>query len=219
MRRHDNHKYTEAISYQRDGAARVDPHDLAKYFRTDEIRSKAEDLSGLPATILFGKLVPGKVQIKGNTLLVECVLQSGMPLIVRVPLDYYEGIGARFVVGKREGNPVICILELVHKDPGLTVPVMVTTDLEEAAVDWKSWSRRFGLTMLHQPLGQAGNREAYQVTTVEGENLSGLFVAEQQPRRHHAQFAARRPRFLSRRKVGVPGQLANLKGREIIARN
>ena len=46
MRRQENQKYTEAISYQTVGAARIDPHNLAKYFQSGEIRSKAANLSG-----------------------------------------------------------------------------------------------------------------------------------------------------------------------------
>ena len=153
MRRQENQKYTEAISYQTVGAARIDPHNLAKYFQSGEIRSKAANLSGFSETALFGAHVPGIVQIKSDQVLVECNLSCGLPLLVRVPLSYYKGIGARFVVGKREGSPLICILELVHDDPNLTLPLMVTTDLEDAAVDWQSWSKRYNLIMLHKPLG------------------------------------------------------------------
>ena len=215
MRRHDNHKYKEAISYQTNGSTRVDPHDLAKYFQSSDIRAKAAKLADIDESFLFGNQVPGMVQIKGNHILVECRLNSGLPLIVRVPLAYYEGIGARFVVSKREGSPLICLLELVHKDPGLTIPVMASTDLEDAAVDWKSWSRRFHLAMLHQPLG---SEDGYVPARIKGEALSDLIKKTQQPRRPHAQFAARRPRFLVRRKVGLQGAMPALSGREIIAR-
>ena len=111
--------------------------------------------------------MPGIVQIKSDQVLVECNLSCGLPLLVRVPLSYYKGIGARFVVGKREGSPLICILELVHDDPNLTLPLMVTTDLEDAAVDWQSWSKRYNLIMLHKPLG-AGD---YVVANDKGRSI------------------------------------------------
>nr|WP_321445385.1 DUF6101 family protein [uncultured Cohaesibacter sp.] len=215
MRRPDNHKYTEAISYQVEGSTRIDPHNLKKYFQSSEIRQKAAKLTGLSETILFGESCSGMVQIKGEHVLVECALTSGLPLIVRVPMGYYQGIGARFVVGNREGNPLVCILELVHKDTNLSVPVAVSTDLEDIAIDWQSWSRRYDLTMLHQPLG-AGD---YVPAEANGQALSGLEVAKYLPRRPHAQFCARRPRFLARRKTGLGGQMPALKGREIIARD
>ncbi|WP_316861567.1 DUF6101 family protein [uncultured Cohaesibacter sp.] len=215
MRRQEQHNYTKAISYQVEGAARVDPHNIAKYFRSADIRSKAAELSGFSETALFGAQVPGIVQIKNDQLLVECHLSCGLPLLVRVPLSYYKGIGARFLVGKREGNPVICILELVHDDPSLTVPLMVTTDLEDAAIDWKAWSNRYGLRLLHHPLGADG----YEPALVEGYALYNARSETVKPRRHHAQFALRRPRFLTRRKVGHRGELPKLSGREIIARN
>lgn len=215
VRRHDNHKYTEAISYQVEGSTRIDPYNLAKHFQSSEIRDKAAKLSGMDETELFGSHVPGTVQIKPGYALVECQLESGMPLIVRIPMSYYRGIGARFIVGKREGNPLICLLELVHKDPHLTVAVAASTDLEDAAVDWQSWSRRYGLTMLHQPLGSGG----YIPATKDGDILSAIDRSGVKPRRHHAQFAARRPRFLARRKTGCSDPLPDLSGREIIARD
>ncbi|WP_319531013.1 DUF6101 family protein [uncultured Cohaesibacter sp.] len=215
MRRQDNYKYTEAISYQVEGSTRVDPHNLTKYFHSSVIRSKTAKLAGMDESSLFGSQVPGMVQIKEDYVLVESVLTCGLPLIVRVPMSCFKGVGARFVVGKREGSPLICILELVHEDPNLSIPVMATTDLEEAAVDWKSWSRRYGLAMLHQPLEADG----YVQVDWERGVPAGLAPGPIKPRRHHAQFAARRPRFLVRRKVGISGELANVSGREIIARN
>nr|WP_319483991.1 DUF6101 family protein [uncultured Cohaesibacter sp.] len=215
MRRQENQKYTEAISYQAVGAARIDPHNLAKYFQSGEIRAKAAKLSGFSETALFGAHVPGIAQIKANQVLVECNLSCGLPLIVRVPLSYYKGIGARFIVGKREGNPLICILELVHEDPNLTLPLMVSTDLEDAAVDWQSWSKRYNLAMLHKPLG-AGD---YEIASDQDGPLSDLVKGPQMARRPHAQFAIRRPRFLARRKVGMGGSMPRFEGREIIARN
>ncbi|SFO11468.1 hypothetical protein SAMN04488056_103205 [Cohaesibacter marisflavi] len=215
MRRQENQKYTEAISYQVEGAARIDPHNLAKYFQSGEIRSKAAKLSGFSETALFGAQVPGIVQIKADQVLVECNLSCGLPLLVRVPLAYYKGVGARFIVGKREGNPLICILELVHDDPNLTLPLMASTDLEEAAVDWQSWSNRYHLPMLHKPLG-AGD---YEVASDRNGPLADLVTGPQMPRRPHAQISARRPRFLVRRKTGTCGPMQHFQEREIIARN
>nr|WP_321458156.1 DUF6101 family protein [uncultured Cohaesibacter sp.] len=216
MRRQENQKYTEAISYQTVGAARIDPHNLAKYFRSGEIRSKASKLTGIDEAELFGTNVPGIVQIKSDQVLVECNLSCGLPLLVRVPISYYKGVGARFVVGKREGNPLICILELIHDDPNLTLPLMVSTDLEDAAVDWQSWSKRYHLPMLHKPLGSQG----YDIVANDVGSLSELIAGPQQPRRPHAQFAIRRPRFLTRRKVGhFTATMPRYKEREIIARN
>ncbi|PLW75041.1 DUF6101 family protein [Cohaesibacter celericrescens] len=214
MQHQETHKYTDAISYQVEGSTRIAPYNVAKYFQSADIRSTAAELAGIDEASLFGSQVPGMVQIKANHAMVECVLPCGLPLVVRVPLRYFEGVGARFVVGKREGSPLICLLELVHKDPQLTIPLMASTDLEDAAVDWACWSRLCHLSMLHQPLGSGG----YVPVDPAGRSLSGLAIAPEKQRRHHAQFAARRPRFLTRRKVGSSGQANKVAGREIIAR-
>ena len=215
MGRQTSNSYREAISYQAQGSMRIDPHGLRKYFQSADIRAKAAELAGQPEEALFPSQKQGLVQIKGQCALVECWLSSGLPLLVRVPMSYYEGIGARFITGEREGNPLICLLELVHRDPSLTVPLFASCDLEEAAVDWKSWSNCYQLTMLLQPLGS----KAYVKAEMNGDSLSGIITQEQTPRRPHSQFAARRPRFLTRRKVGQFADLPKVEGREIIARN
>ena len=223
MRRQEKLNNTEAISYRIEGAARVDPHSLTRHFHARDLREKAAKLTAHSTDHLFGEKNAGHVQIKADHVLVECHLKSDLPLIVRVPLSYYRGVGARFVVSQEEGNPVICILELVHDDPLLTVPVLVTADLEDAAIDWQSWSRRFDLMMLHWPMGAEDYCPVANSKGANGVNSNGmgklaLSVREQAPRRHHAQFASRRPRFLVRRKTGKTGQMPSLTGREIIAR-
>lgn len=215
MRRQQKITTTESLPYKHEGSARIDPHDLSKYFHSDDLRSKAMRLTGKSLEALFGSEVPGHVQLRGDHALVECRLESGLPLIVKVPYGHFEGIGARFVVSKSEGNPVICILEMVHRDRQLTIPVLVSADLEDAAIDWQSWSSRYGLAMLHKK-SETG---AYEPVSIDGMTGHSILVGAQKPRRHHAQFAARRPRFLARRKQGETRLMAHVAGREIIARN
>lgn len=215
MRRHYKITTTESLPYKHEGSARIDPHDLSKYFHSDMLRNKAVRLSGKSLEALFGSEGPGHVQIRNDHVLVECRLESGLPLIVKVPFGHFEGIGARFTVSTEEGNPVICILELVHRDGHLTIPVLVSADLEDAAIDWQSWSSRYGLSMLHKK-SEIGD---YEPVSIDGMPGHSILIGEQQPRRYHAQFAARRPRFLTRRKPGQSGPMMRLDGREIIARN
>lgn len=215
MRRHTLNKHTEAISYQVEGSMRVDPHNLAKHFSCLELREKASKLTGKAIEDIFSSQMSGLVQIKADFAMVETRLESGIPLIVRIPMSYFRGIGARFMVSETEGNPVICLLELVHDDPGLSLPVMVSADLEDAAIDWQSWSGRYNLAMLHWPLKASD----YQPVEDHIGHGKGLKLLMPQSRRHHSQFAVRRPRFLTRRKVGMGEALPSLKGREIIARN
>lgn len=214
MRRQNKNLYTEATPYRDEGSMRVDPHDLNKRFHSSKLRTKAAELTGQSETDLFGDQVPGHVQIKENQVLVECRLSSGLPLIVRVPLSYYRGIGARYLTSNQPGSPIICVLELVHNDPHLCIPLFAGGDLEDAAVDWQSWSRRYGLVLLHQPLGVENFVPADG--SVHGQCLTESLS---KARRHHSHFAARRPRFLTRRKVGVAGAMPLVSGREMIARN
>lgn len=215
MRRHYKTTTTDSLPYKHEGSARIDPHDLSKYFHSDMLRKKAVDLTGKEPEALFGADGPGHVQIRNDHVLVECRLESGLPLIVKVPFDHFKGVGARFTVSLEDGNPVICILELVHRDAQLTIPVLVSADLEDAAIDWQSWSSRYNLAMLHKKSGIGD----YEPISIDGMAGPSILIEAPQPRRYHAQFAARRPRFLSRRKPGQSGNMVRFEDREIIARN
>lgn len=197
-----------------EGATRVDPFNLTRHFCASEIRQKVAQLSGRDISELFPDILSDHVEMGSEHILVECQLKSGLPLIVHVPLSFYRGVGARFVLSNLTGNPVICLLELVHEDSNLTIPLLASTDLEDAAIDWLGWSQKYDLPMLHWPLDADGYRPV-----CSAESRSGFVIAPQKPRRHHSNFANRRPRFLVRRKSGTGETMPRFEGREIIARD
>jgi hypothetical protein len=91
------------------------------------------------------------------------------------------------------------MLVLVHRDPSLSIPLLVSSDHDEIEMAWQSWSEIFALPQLSED-------------------------AEYEPaprRRRHHPIKARRPKFLVRRQ---PGDLLNVAGNyqgehEIIARD
>jgi hypothetical protein len=87
---------------------------------------------------------------------------------------------------------------LLHRDPSLTIPLCVSTDPEEIAAAWQSWSDIFALPQLAEEAREPAPRR----------------------RRRNAVWA-RRPKFLVRRRGGGPLDGANVHRdeREIIARN
>jgi hypothetical protein len=90
------------------------------------------------------------------------------------------------------------MLVLAHRDPSLTVPLCVSSDREEIAAAWQTWSEIFSLPQL--PEDKAAKPAAR--------------------RRRHNAIRARRPKFLVRRRGGDLLDPANIhRGeREIIAR-
>jgi hypothetical protein len=102
-------------------------------------------------------------------------------------------------------------VELLHDDPGLTLPLLVADEPEEAAADWQAWGRALNLPLL--VVEQDGTIRAPL------SRLGQLTVGAPGPRRLRRFLSGRRPRFLRRRKTGRPGPITVVSGREIIARN
>ncbi|WP_181705927.1 DUF6101 family protein [Chthonobacter rhizosphaerae] len=132
---------------------------------------------------------------------------SGLPLTLSLPLEAYEGVAVRVVPEGALG--VTASVELMHRDPALSLPLLVTRDMEAAAEDWQAWAKALKMPML--VVGLDGLATA--VATADA-----IPMDRPLPRRRINQFRNRRPRFLVRRKTGAKGPLPVLRGlREIIA--
>jgi hypothetical protein len=99
----------------------------------------------------------------------------------------------------------------MHRDPALSLPLMIADDPADVAADWQAWGRTLGLPLL--VVGQDGT------VASPVEQIGAVIQQPPKPRRRHSFFADRRPRFLTRRKTGRPGALEILTAREIIARD
>jgi hypothetical protein len=116
----------------------------------------------------------------------------GMRMAVNVRVSDFLGVALRGV-GESQ------ILVLKHRDPSLTVPLVVSTDREEIAAAWSMWSELFALPQLDdsQPREAAPRRRRRNV------------------------ISWRRPRFLMRRRAcsGIASAEVHRDEREIIARS
>jgi len=116
----------------------------------------------------------------------------GMRMAINVRTRDFLGVALRSIDDAQ-------MLVLVHRDPSLTIPLCVSSDSEEIAAAWRTWSYIFALPQLleDEPREPAARR-----------------------RRHNA-IRARRPKFLMRRRAGNPLNPANIHQgeREIIARD
>ena len=117
---------------------------------------------------------------------------KGMRMAVNISVCDFLGIGLR---GLDDAQALL----LVHRDPSLSIPLLVSTDAEEIAAARQTWSEIFALPQL--PEDKVREPAAR--------------------RRRHNAIRARRPKFLVRRRGGDLLNPANIHDgeREIIARD
>lgn len=126
-----------------------------------------------------------------------------------VPLSDYRGVAVRIVPA--EGGDLSITVELLHADPALTIPLIVAATPGEIVADWQCWAK-----VLRRPLLLVGEDGSIVEPTPR---MGGVGIRALKPRRLHSFFAARRPRFLTRRKTGRAHLTTDtVLGREIIAR-
>jgi hypothetical protein len=122
----------------------------------------------------------------------RAIVRSGSA-VRDVPLREYRGVAVRMEPIGSDGA-VRGFVELLHAEPELTLPLAIADDPNIVANDWQAWGRALNLPLLI--VGQDGSI---------GEPLKGddaIFIGASKPRRRHSYFAKRRPRFLTRRKIG-----------------
>ena len=119
---------------------------------------------------------------------------AGVFMNVTVPTSAYRGVALR-LAGVR-GDVFSYEVRLVHADPDLCVVLAEADDDWDINAEWRLWARALGLPTL--------------VERVEGREepdrpmLGKVAIGAPAPRRRGKTIAARRARFLTRRKVGRP---------------
>ncbi|MCX5579544.1 DUF6101 family protein [Kaistia terrae] len=138
---------------------------------------------------------------------------GGIPTTLSTPVSAFRGVAVR-MTGDAETGAIHTVVELMHRDPSMSLPLVVLEDLgdgEDVAADWQAWGRALGLPLLivdgdgtvRAPLDQMGQ----------------LVVGQPMSRRSPSSLKGRRPRFLKRRKTGFYKEVETLYAREIIARD
>ena len=116
--------------------------------------------------------------------------REGVSMHIGVPSRAYRGVALSLSADERW-----CIT-LTHADPELSVPLASAPDDTEILACWRGWSRFFDLPALVEV--EAGE---YRVGADPQAVAPGRSPA---PRRRGRLVADRRPRFLVRRKTGMP---------------
>jgi hypothetical protein len=138
---------------------------------------------------------------------------SGIRMKVGVPVHEFAGVTMR-TLPPEGAEPAAVAIMLEHRDTGLSVPLFVAIDGDDAMAQWKSWGRVLGVPLLVDD-GNGALREPFR-------RIGRLGVGAPAPRRRRrAAIKWRRPSILMRRKPGRPSADPTIhRGeREIIARH
>jgi len=133
------------------------------------------------------------VRLDAETVVIARVI-AGVPMNVTVPTRAYRGVVLRLSSVREDGFTYE--IRLAHADPDLCVTLAEAADDWDINAEWRLWARALGLPTL--------------VERVEGREepdrpmLGKVVVRRPAPRRRGKTIASRRPRFLTRRKVGRP---------------
>ena len=133
------------------------------------------------------------IEINRERVLVQRAV-SGIRMAIAVRVNEFLGIACR---ATDEGQALV----IAHRDPSLSIPLLVTSDSEQIEQAWQMWSDLLALPQ------------------IEEENDASREPAPR--RRRHSAIRMRRPKFLIRRKAGhyLAQPLIHSDEREIIARN
>ena len=120
---------------------------------------------------------------------------GGVPMTIKLATSSFRGVSLRLRQSENEGFAFE--LALVHRDADLSV-TLERADEEEAILDqWGAWAEYFGLpTLVERELG---------IDEPHRRMIGQVVASDAAPRRRGGWIAARRPRFLARRKPGAAG--------------
>jgi hypothetical protein len=137
----------------------------------------------------------------------------GIAMKIGVNIREFAGIALRTLPPEGEVPAAVAIM-LEHRDKGLTVPLFVAAEGDDAVAEWKSWGRVLGVPLLVAEADGA-LREPFR-------RIGRLAIGQPAPRRRRrAAIKWRRPSIMLRRKPGRPAAKPTVhRGEfEIIARN
>lgn len=127
---------------------------------------------------------------------------AGIDMRVQVPVSAYLGVALSLVT--QSDGAVTYRLSLIHGDADLSAVLLETADDSEIVAQWRACARDLALTAL--------------VETEPGRFERADGVRHLPQRRRNASLTRRRPRFLTRRRMGVAARAETVHAgeREII---
>ena len=128
-----------------------------------------------------------------HTVTVRRTLEkSGVAIKIKVPVDEFIGVAVSTHIS--EEGLLSSAIELVHDDPELNYRVFEEVGNANVVAEWQNWGKKLRLPLFIK--AGDGNLLPYSQT------VDGVALGEKHDRRRLVADAARRPRFLNRRKPG-----------------
>ncbi|WEJ32540.1 DUF6101 family protein [Devosia sp. SD17-2] len=118
--------------------------------------------------------------------------QSGVAIKIKIPVTEFIGVAVATRIS--EEGVLTSLIELVHPDSELNYKVFEEEGNHSVVAEWQNWGKKLRL-----PLFIKAGDGAYMPYT---QQVDGVMLGEVAYRRKLAAEAARRPRFLNRRKPG-----------------
>jgi hypothetical protein len=137
----------------------------------------------------------------------------GVRMRLSLKVSEFLGVAIRVIPPDGSSDGAIAVM-LEHRDPALSVPLLIAADGSDVVAEWQRWARVLGRPLLI-PDGDGSYREPF-------ERLGAVRVHAPLPRRRtRGTLRRRRPSILMRRKPGRPSPDPRIHRdeREIIARN
>ena len=118
----------------------------------------------------------------------------GIRMKVGVPLHEFRGVSIR-TLPPESAEPAAVAVMLEHRDSGLSVPLFVAAEGDDAVAQWKCWARVLGVPLLVEE-SDGSLREPFR-------RIGRIGVRAPAPRRRRrGALKRRRPSILLRRKPG-----------------
>jgi hypothetical protein len=120
--------------------------------------------------------------------------RSGVAIKVKVPVHEFVGVAVSTSIS--EEGVLTSAIELVHADPDLNYRVFEEEGNGSIVAEWQNWGKKLRLPLYIR----AGDGSLLPYS----QQVDGVALGNSTSRRRLAIEAARRPRFLNRRKPGTP---------------
>lgn len=118
---------------------------------------------------------------------------------IALPVSSYRGIAMRIEMHAEEGGADRVTVILAHRDRALDIVLFEAQDDRDVIAEWRLWASTLGLPLLIE--GLDGHLVAAE------SRLGSVTAGRPSPRRRYAFLAGRRPRFLTRRRMGAAPQV------------
>lgn len=119
--------------------------------------------------------------------------KSGVEVKIKVPVAEYIGVAVSTSIS--EDGVLSSTIMLVHEDGELNYQVYEETGNANVVAEWQNWGRQLRLPLFIR----SGDGKLMPYS----QQVDGVMLGQSNIRRKTANEAARRPRFLNRRKPGI----------------